>query len=64
MSEKKVDVKTYVLDADYKAEKIEYDEEIDGNLFPDRDEHLKKKDDIREKYKDIKNSIVKNRVRR
>jgi len=64
MSEKKLNIKDYVLDSNYITEKMEYDEEIDGNLFPDRDEHLKQKDNVREKYKDLKDSIAKSRVRR
>jgi len=64
MSEKNIDLVNYVLDKSYKPEQMEYDEEIDGNLFPDRDEHLKKKEEIRDKYKNIKDSIAKKRVRR
>lgn len=59
-----IDVKSYVLNKDYKPEQMEYNEEIDGNLFPNRYEHLKKKEELREKYKNIKNSISRNKVRR
>ena len=64
LSEKKIDVNSYVLDDSYKPEQVEYDEEIDGNFFPDRDDHLKKKENARDKYKDIKNSMATTRVRR
>ena len=64
MDKKYLNIKDYVLDTNYEAEKMEYDEEVDGNLFPDRNEHLKQKENLRDKYKNIKNSIAKSRVRR
>lgn len=64
MSEKKLNLKDYKLDETYKAEEVEFNEEIDGNFFPDRDEHLKKKDEARNQYKKIKDSMATNRVRR
>ena len=60
----KLDIQNYVLDKDYKLELVEYNEEVDGEAFPDRNQHLKKKEEIREQYKNIKNQIAKNRVRR
>jgi hypothetical protein len=64
MSNKQFDIENYVLYESYQPEQIEYDEEIDGHFFPDRDEHLKKKEKIREEYKKIKDAIAKKRVRR
>jgi|GEM_PF-5404062 len=64
MSEKKLDFDNYVLDKNYKSEKMEYDEEVDGNFFPDREEHLKKKEAIRQEYQKIKNAMSQKRVRR
>ncbi len=64
MSDKKLDIKDYVFDESYQLEQVEYDEEVDGDSFPDRDEHLKKKDELRDQYKNIKDQIARSRVRR
>jgi hypothetical protein len=61
---KKLDINSYVLNDNYKLEEVEYDEEVDGEIFPDREDHLKKKDEARDKYKDLKDTIAKSRVRR
>jgi len=64
MSEKKLDLENYILDTDYKPEQMEYDEQIDGNFFPNREEHLKKKEDIRKKYQNTKKTMTQKKVRR
>jgi len=64
MSEKKLDFSNYILDKNYKPEKMEYDEEVDGNFFPDREVYLKKKDIVREEYQKIKKAMSQKRVRR
>jgi len=55
----------YVL-TDYAQDVVEYDEEIDGAMFPDRDEHLKKKEEAKEKITKLKQNLRNNlgRVRR
>lgn len=60
----KLSVDNYVLDDSYQLEQVEYNEEVDGEVFPDRDEHLKKKDEVRSKYRGLKDSMNKKRVRR
>jgi len=63
MAEKSLDVNNYVLDDNYESEVVVYDEEIDGDAFPDRDDHLKKKEEEQKRVKALKDKIAKNRVR-
>jgi hypothetical protein len=56
-------VKNYKFN-DINLPQIEYIAEIDGEAFPDRNQHLKKKEQILEEYQLIKKSKIVNRVRR
>jgi len=64
VDKKYLNIKDYVLDTNYEAEKMEYDEEVDGNLFPSQIITTIVNNAGRDKYKNIKNSIAKSRVRR
>jgi hypothetical protein len=59
-----INIKDYKIDESYQPEVVVYDEEVDGDMFPDRDDHLKKKESEQKKYKDLKDQIAKKRVRR
>ena len=44
---------TYILTS-YKENIVKYGEEVDGEHYPNRNEYLQKKQDIRAKIKDLK----------
>lgn len=64
LSNENDEVLNYVLDKNINLPQMEYSAEIDGDYFPDRDQHLKNKEQILEEYQLIKKLKGMNRVRR
>ncbi len=64
LSNENDEVLNYVLDKNINLPQMEYSAELDGESFPDRDQHLKNKEQILEEYQLIKKLKGMNRVRR